>query len=78
MALLEGLATWDTLEEGWLVAKLADYGRWRRLPINGHYKRASTLGGAGSRISPHHFARYVREVSRGLVKAHRRYFEDAA
>lgn len=78
MALLEGLATWDTLEEGWLVAKLADHGRWKRLPINGHFKRAQTPGGAGARISPHHFARYVREVSRGLVHAHRRYFEDAA
>lgn len=70
MPLLGELATWDTLEEGWLVAKLAAQGPWRRLPINGHYKRCMTPGGAGGRVTPHHFARYVRETSRGLIEAH--------
>ncbi|MGL6290371.1 MAG: glycosyltransferase family A protein [Silanimonas sp.] len=78
MELLAGLATWDTLEEAWLVAKLVESGRWRRLPINGHFKRVGFGGGAGSRITVQHLARYAAETSAILHRAHRRHHEAAA
>lgn len=73
MRLLGGLRTWDTLEEAWLVGMLAADGRWQHVPVNGHFKRAGTPGGAGSRITSSHLYRYQIEVGPILRAAHVRY-----
>lgn len=79
MRLLGGLATWETLEEAWLVGMLTANGAWKRLPINGHFKRAATPGGAGSRITSNLLHRYQLEVGPILRAAHSRYTtKDAA
>lgn len=79
MRLLGGLATWETLEEAWLVGMLTANGAWKRLPINGHFKRAATPGGAGSRITSNLLHRYQLEVGPILRASHSRYTtKDAA
>ncbi len=70
MRLLDGLRTWDTLEEAWLVGMLAANGRWQHVPVNGHFKRVGTPSGAGSRITSNHLYRYQVEVGPILRAAH--------
>jgi len=78
MRLLGGLRTWNTLEEAWLVGMLTADGNWRRVPVNGHFKRAGTPGGAGKRITSDHCHRYYTEIGPILRAARDRCIKEAA
>lgn len=49
--LLPNLASWPSLEEAWLLAKMAQAGSFIHVPFPGYVKRTATQGGAGRRIT---------------------------
>lgn len=68
MPYLDGLARWPTLEESWLMGKLAAHGDWRHIPFDGYRKRLHGFG-AGARASPDHpeGKRLLRAVTNELA-----------